>query len=332
MTTTKLVDLKTLSRVAQACGVDAEFIAKYVSDRQQRDYYFRIKIPKRGKNRKGQFRVVFQAKEYQLASFHRSIAMIVANSVKFGEHVQGFRKKRSSRSNAEQHLAQALILHADIKSFFDAITTEHVRVAFVSQGVPNDVAEILAKACTIEGLLRQGTRCSPILANLVCTGLDNKLLALAKSHDSVFTRYADDLTFSGDEVPPAAAVKTIVESEGFTLRYDKCKLQRRGRCQYVTGLTVSDDSIPRLPRRLKSRLRLMFHYIEKNGLAAHWNRTGEEHGRRKERWLEGMLKYAASIEPELANGWQDILATAKATRNSEVRQQYFSERGIFDAD
>ncbi|MCH8623011.1 reverse transcriptase family protein [Undibacterium sp. TS12] len=332
MTKTKLVDLKTLEHVAQACGVSAEFIVQYANDQRQRDYYFRIKIPKRGKNRNRQFRIVFQAKEYQLASLHRSVAMIIANSVQFGEQVQGFRKKRSSRSNAQQHLAKAVILHADIKSFFDSITTEQVHVAFVSQGVSNEIAQLLAKACTIEGLLRQGTRCSPILANLVCAGLDNKLLALAHSCHSVFTRYADDLTFSGDQVPSSAAVKTIVESEGFTLRDDKCKLQRQGRCQYVTGLTVSDGNMPRLPRRLKSRLRLIFHYIEKNGLTEHWQKTGQKNGRRKEQWLDGMLQYAASIEPDLANKWQDILTTAKVQKAATARQKYFVDCGIDDID
>lgn len=314
MTTTKLVDLKTLNHVALACGIDAEFLAEYANHPRQRVYYYPIKIPKRGKNRQGQHRIVFQAIDHRLSQFHRSIAMMVAHSVQFGHHVQGFRKKCSARSNAEQHLASAILLHADIKSFFDTITTEQVKIAFVAAGVHEGVAGILASACTIEGAVRQGTRCSPILANLVCTGLDNKLLSLAESHHSVFTRYADDLTFSGDEVPSVNSVRAIVQSEGFSLRENKCRHQYRGRCQYVTGLSVSDESMPRLPTRMKSRLRLIFHYIEKYGLSEHWEKTGEQNPYGKERWLEGMLKYAASIEPALVNRWQEILEAAQAER------------------
>ncbi|MCS0808115.1 reverse transcriptase family protein [Massilia agilis] len=330
MTSTKLVDLKTLDHVAQACGVDAEFINEYANHPLQRDYYFPLKIPKRGRNRRGEYRVVFQAKDHRLSSLHRSVAMIVAHSVQFADHVQGFRKKRSSRSNAKQHLAASVILHADIKSFFDTITTEQVRVALIATGMPASVAAILAKACTIEGFLRQGTRCSPILANLVCDNLDRKLLTLARSHGSVFTRYADDLTFSGDQVPSFTSVRMVVESEGFSLRDKKCRYQYKGRCQYVTGLSVNDAAMPRLPKRMKSRLRLIFHYIEKYGLSEHWHRTGEKNPHRKERWLEGMLTYAASIEPVLVNKWQDILASAQAQRAAAARRRYFSDKGVDD--
>ncbi|WP_081064410.1 reverse transcriptase family protein [Burkholderia stagnalis] len=307
MTTAKLRDLKSIDDVARACGVEADFIAEYAQSEYQSHFYNFLKLPKRGKRRKGEFRVVFAAKEERLRALHRSISMVVTNSAKFGNHVQGFMKKRSTRTNAEQHLGAKVLLHADIKGFFDSITTKHVRDAFISDGTDVSVAELLASACTIDGLLRQGTRCSPTIANLVCHDMDQAFLRLARAHDCVYTRYADDITFSGESVPSDDAVQQILESRGFELRDGKCYRQYRGRSQFVTGLTIADKSAPRLPKALKRRLRMIMHYIEKFGIADHFKHAGVFDPYREEAWLRGILIYARSIEPELVEKWQEIL-------------------------
>lgn len=310
MTTARLKDLKSMDDVARVCGVEREFIDGYSSSPNQKSFFNALKLPKRGRRRKGEYRVVFEAREHRLAAFHRSMSMIVANSAVFGEHVQGFLKKRSTRTNAEKHLAAKLLLHADIKGFFDAITTVQVRDALVAEGTAVPMADVLSKACTIDGLLRQGTRCSPIMANLVCFNMDQSFLRLARSHNCVYTRYADDLTFSGDQVPSDDSVREILESCGFKLRDDKCYRQYRGRSQYVTGLTVTDPNRPRLPKRLKRRLRLEVYYINKHGLADHWKRGNVSDAGREGAWLWGMLKYARSIEPQLVSQWQHIVDEA----------------------
>jgi len=311
MTTTKLKDLKSLDDVARACGIEPDFIEAYSNSKNQKSFYNVLKLPKHGRRRKGEYRVVFEARENRLASFHHSISMIVTNSSVFGEHVQGFLKKRSTRTNAEKHLAAKVLLHADIKGFFDAITTEQVRSAFVAEGAAVRIADVLAKACTIDGLLRQGTRCSPTIANLICFDMDQSLLRLAHSHNCVYTRYADDLTFSGDHVPPDDSVREILESKGFKLRDDQCHRQYRGRSQYVTGLTITDPNRPRLPKRLKRRLRLEMHYINKYGLADHFKKAGVADPIRKESWLWGILKFARPIEPELVSQWQLVFDEAR---------------------
>jgi reverse transcriptase-like protein len=310
MTTTKLKDLKSLDDVARACGNERDFIEAYSNSQNQKSFFHALKLRKRGRRRKGEFRIVFAAREARLAAFHRAMSMIVTNSAVFGDHVQGFLKKRSTRTNAEKHLAADVLLHADIKGFFDAITTEQVKDALVAEGTAVPMADVLSKACTIDGLLRQGTRCSPTIANLVCFDMDQSFLRLARSHNCVYTRYADDLTFSGDQVPSDDSVKEILESCGFKLRDDKCYRQYKGRRQYVTGLTVADPNRPRLPKRLKRRLRLVMYYIEKHGLADHWTRVGVDDAIREEAWISGMLKYAGSIEPQLVSQWQYIFTEA----------------------
>lgn len=310
MTKAKLRDLKSIDDIARACGVDADFVREYAESKEQHSYYDALKLSKKGKRRRGEFRVVFAACENRLSQLHRGLSMIVANSTNFGRHVQGFVKKRSTLSNAAQHLGAKVLLHADIKGFFDAITTEQVRIAFIEHGVLNPMAEFLAKACTIDGLLRQGTRCSPTVANLVCFDMDQSFIRLADATGATYTRYADDICFSGDSVPSDDSVRTVLENCGFELRDGKCFHQYRGRVQFVTGLSVADTQGPRLPRRLKRQLRLVMYFIEKHGLDDHLNKTGLDRTGPQITWLDGLLKYAQSIEPVLAKKWRQVLNKA----------------------
>ncbi len=266
MTTAKLRDLKTIDDVARACGVEADFIREYAESEEQQSYYDALKLSKKGKRRHGEYRVVFATREERLKQLHRGLSMVVANSANFGWHVQGFVKERSTRTNAEQHLGAKVLLHADIKSFFDAITTAQVQAAFIEHGVLTPMAEFLAKACTIGGLLRQGTRCSPTVANLVCFAMDQALIRLAQATGSAYTRYADDISFSGDSVPLEGSVRAVLENCGFELRDGKCFLQHRGRVQFVTGLSVADAVAPRLPKRLKRQLRLVMYSSKSTAL------------------------------------------------------------------
>lgn len=321
MTTAKLRYLKNIDDVARACGVEHDFIREYAESTDQQSYYEALKLSKKGKRRRGEYRVVFAARKEWLRQLHRGLAMVVANSANFGEHVQGFVKKRSTRSNAGKHLGAKILLHADIKGFFDAITTQHVQAAFVEHGASLAMAETLSKACTIDGLLRQGTRCSPTVANLICFSMDEAFLRLAASTGSTYSRYADDIVFSGDSVPSEDSVRTILKSSGFELRDGQCFHQRQGRVQYVTGLSVADPSKPRLPRRLKNQLRLVMYYIEKYGLDDHFEKSSQSDGEPRVVWLDGLLSYAQSIEPQLVNKWQQVFSAAlekRAQKNSST--------------
>lgn len=313
----KLVNLQSLDDVAVACGTDLQLLKTYAEAAEQHPLYRVIKIQKRG-NHRGRFRVVYAATKDWLSQFHRQVAMIIANSYNFGAHVQGFVKKRSIVTNASQHLGAARLLHADIDGFFDAICEQQVKVAFASLGCSAVVAEFLARCCTIDGLLRQGTRCGPAIANLVCRGLDADLLRLASARGAVYTRYADDMTFSGDSVPEPNSIKLVVEGYGFKLRGGRCTSQRRGRRQYVTGLSVADKTAPRLPKRIKRQLRQILHYLDKYG----YDKIAGARlasGRDNQLFLYGYVRYAFSVEPERAARWAEIYDSAIAGPPPEIK-------------
>ncbi|WP_081077959.1 reverse transcriptase family protein [Burkholderia pseudomultivorans] len=321
MTQSRLSEIRDIGDLARATGIPKDFIAAYANSQAQSDAYSVVLIPKKGRKRRGHFRATFSANQEWLSQLHRGVAMIVLNSVDFGEHVQGFIKKRSIRTNAEHHLGAKQLLHADISNFFDSITTNQITQNLITVGAAPEAASLIAKSCTIDGLLRQGTRCSPILANLVCRSLDADMISLAQSIGAKYTRYADDLTFSGDQTPSSDSVDAIITQHGFTLRDGRCYLQQKGHRQYVTGLTVADTAQPHLPKRLKSRLRLVMHYIERNGVRAHFAHDCKRPIARNANELWGMLRFAKSIEPDLASTWLDQWKAGERIDSSKERRR-----------
>lgn len=296
----RLADLRELADIARATGVSPAEITRAIDAEPQHSLYTVLQIRKRGRGRAGQFRVVHKARHEWLSQLHRGVAMLIMESVAFGAHVQGFVRGRSIVTNAQQHLGAREVLHADIKDFFDAITTQQVERGLISLGTSAPIAKILARACTIDGFVRQGTRCSPVLANLVCRQLDVDFLSLAGAHGAVYTRYADDVTLSGDRTPTTEAVEQILAQHGFALRDGSCYVQHRGRAQFVTGLHVGDPGQARLPGRLKRQLRLILHYVEKFGVDGHFFHPGKARVADDAEALAGMLRYAQSVEPRLA--------------------------------
>lgn len=308
MTTTRIEDIYDLGELSSAVGVKAELIDAYLNATRQKDYYQIIKIAKRGRNRRGEYRQVYKAKNKWIAQLHRSIAMIISNSVEFGEHVQGFLSGRSTVSNAKLHIQKDVILHADIKDFFNAITETQVEQSILALGGNPLVSKILARVCTIDGYLLQGTRCSPVISNIVCRRLDLDMLELARTTKSTYSRYADNITFSGKTPPVAENVKAVIKGHGFELQAKGCYVQYRGARQFVTGLSVVDHERPRLPKQMKKKLRLIAYYIKKYG-DGHFEFSSENHSIAPTRaQYEGFIAYAHSVEPQFAKKLWSMLS------------------------
>jgi RNA-directed DNA polymerase len=229
----------------------------------------------------------------------------------------GFVSGRSTLSNATLHAGRAVIVNLDLQDFFPSITFPRVRSVFARLGYSPAVATVLALLCTEcprkavayggktyhvaigpRGL-PQGACTSPALSNQVARRLDKRLTGLATKLGLTYTRYADDLTFSG----PAelngrvgylmARVRHIAQDEGFAVNAKKSRVQRRNAAQRVTGLVVNDK--PGVGRREVRRLRAILHRARHEGLDKQ-NRTGRPNFRA---WLEGMIAYVHMVRPEV---------------------------------
>ncbi len=154
----------------------------------------------------------------------------------------GFIPKKSIQNHARKHISQNLILNIDIHDFFPSITTKRIYGVFKSMNYTNKISHILTELCTYEGILPQGAPTSPYLSNLICRRLDLRLTGLAKKLSLEYSRYADDITFSGNHINKKTylLIKTIIREEGFRINKYKTRFLGIKSRQSVTGLIVNN--------------------------------------------------------------------------------------------
>jgi S1-C subfamily serine protease len=191
---------------------------------------------------------------------------------------------RSVKTNALSHINSKFVLNVDIKSFFPSITENRVHGVLSTLGVDNRVATILARICCNKGHLPQGAPSSPVLSNMICFRLDRELLAIAKEARCIYTRYADDITFSSyrppsllfeGAVPPSGAIapdllaaklRSAFETNGFTINPEKAHYADRHSRRTVTGLKVNEAL--NVDRKFVRNIRAALYTVKKDGEAA----------------------------------------------------------------
>ncbi|AXF26037.1 RNA-directed DNA polymerase [Burkholderia pyrrocinia] len=182
----------------------------------------------------------------------------------------GFRKGHGIVSFAAPHADRDVVVRFDLADFFVSVRAARVHALFVTLGYPAEVARTLTGLCTNrvpsarllapdlrdrfdwigrqryrERHLPQGAPTSPALANLSAFRFDLRLAALARSLDATYTRYADDLAFSGgralarDVERLQVRVAAIALEEGFALQLRKTRVMRRGARQQLAGVVVN---------------------------------------------------------------------------------------------
>jgi len=199
----------------------------------------------------------------------------------------GFVSERSIATNAAPHVGAEVVVNMDLKDFFPTVTYRRVKGLWRALGYGEQIATILALLCTepntdetrLDGqtyfvakgdrILPQGAPTSPALTNVLCRRLDARMQGMADSLGLAYTRYADDLTFSGSNEAAKSITKLlwrssqIVADEDFVLHPDKLRVMRRGVRQEVTGLVVNDKLS--ISRRQMRRFRATLHQIEHDG-------------------------------------------------------------------
>jgi retron-type reverse transcriptase len=307
--------LSTPADVARALGItvsELRFLA-FHAEATEKPHYVTFEIPKRsgGKRR-------LAAPMPRLARAQAWVLHEVLEKLPTEEPAHGFIKGRSTVTCARPHVGHDLVVNLDLSDFFPTITFGRVRGVFQRVGYSPAVATVLALLCTESPRARveydgkryhaavgpralpQGACTSPAISNQVARKLDRRLAGMARKHGLTYTRYADDLTFSGGKLSqPAigmllARVRHVVTEEGFAVNPKKGRVQRASGRQTVTGIVVNDR--PSVPREEVRRLRAILHHAEKTGLPAQ-NRAQIPHF---EAHLRGKLAYLHMVDPERA--------------------------------
>src|SRR4051794_23800368 len=232
------------------------------------------------------------APKKQLKWVQKQILKHILSKVPPHPAAHGFVTGRSTVSNASPHVGAELVVKFDLKDFFPTVHYFRVMGLFASLGYPlgncmfgtddesNQIAPVLARLCCYtpnpklwgSATLPQGAPTSPAVSNLVCRRLDARLQGLAEANKGVYTRYADDLTFSFKIAKGLNLgrfrwwVDQVCQQEGFTVNQQKFRVIRDSQRQVVTGIVVNEAV--HVPRELRRELRAIIHNCEKNGVEA----------------------------------------------------------------
>lgn len=212
----------------------------------------------------------------------------------------GFEKNKSIKNNAQIHLNQECVINIDIANFFPSIDMQKVYKIFRKAGYSKSVAYCLALVCTDDNKLPQGAPTSPRLANIYCKKLDCRMNGLCKKYNARYSRYADDITISGNKNIKNCLkiVNNIIQEEGFTLNDRKTRIQKKGQRQEVTGLNLNSGKVT-IPKKYKRELEQEIYYCKKFGVSSHLEHIQVKKAFYKEH-LYGKAYFINMIEPEVA--------------------------------
>jgi RNA-directed DNA polymerase len=305
---------RTEEDVAAALSISVGQL-RHLSQHRHREtvpHYVTFAIPKRSGGER-----LIHAPKRRLKAVLRALDRLLVSKLPRSEHAHGFVKGRSIASNAAPHVGKAVVLHFDIKDCFPTIHFGRVRGLLIALGYSYPVAAALAVLMTeaprqpvvAEGKLYhvptgprvcvQGAPTSPGLCNAILLRLDRRLSGLARKHGFAYTRYADDLSFSGDDTAPIAKVMKlvpqIVASEGFVVNADKTRILRAGRRQAITGVVV--NKAMGLSRQERRRLRAALHRQKLAGAATDASEQLRLHGKLAYLFMLNRMQAAAL-------GWQ----------------------------
>lgn len=233
--------------------------------------------------------------------------------------------KRNILTNAEPHVNAALVLNIDLKDFFPSINFGRVQGLFLHPpfNFNKVVSTTLAKMCCYNRALPQGAPTSPIISNVICARMDRQLSKLARDYDCIYTRYADDITFSCmDDAFPESIIKshsdklqlgdeltTIISNNGFELNPDKVKLRTKFERQVVTGVVT--NVFPNVRREYIRKVRAMLHAWSKYGLSASEAEFRAKYDRKHRIELKGAVSFK-----DVVKGKIDYIAMVKGKDDS----------------
>ncbi len=247
-------------------GYDIEYVlgASNNSIKFYRTFY----IPKKSTNRKRKIDEPLPS----LKEIQKWILINILNNIRVSKFAKAFVSNISLKDNAKFHRNQKLLLTLDIKDFFKSIKFIEVYKVFHKIGYSKGVSVLLSKLCTFYGSLPQGAPTSPYISNLVFHPLDNRIAAFCFERNIRYTRYADDLTFSGDFKPGMIIkfVKYVLKNKKLKLNSDKIRTMYKGQRQEVTGIIVNQKM--QVPRKIRRELRQNVYYIKKYDVLSHMER------------------------------------------------------------
>lgn len=271
-------------------GIDHQYVCNMAYSTNR--FYRSFRIPKKN----GGFRKIEEPLP-DLKYVQNWILKNILEKQSVSDYAKAFVKGRSIKHNARFHRSQKVVVTVDIKDFFPSIKIKDVTNIFLKMGYNLNLACFLAHLCCLNGTLPQGAPTSPYISNLRMMPIDNKMVKITKPDSIRYTRYADDMTFSGD-FNPHNLIKSVSETvfeAGFQLNSKKTRVARSCARQEVTGIVV--NSHLQLPKLKRKKIRQEVYYINRFGLDSHLTHIGETRAHYLEHLL-GQINFCLFINPK----------------------------------
>jgi RNA-directed DNA polymerase len=274
-------------------------------------YHYRALAKKSGGIR------LVEAPKPRLKEIQRRILAEILNAVPVHPAVHGFVRGRSAKTFVSPHTGHEVVLRLDLEDFFPSISLARLQAMFRTMGYPETVANLLGGICSNRAPKRfgiyarphlpQGAPTSPALANICAYWMDRRLHGLARAAGGTYTRYADDLAFSGngDFVRRAnrflVHVAAVAMEEGFRVNHRKTRLMRQGVRQHLAGLCLNQK--PNWTREDYDRLKATLTNCLRFGLES---QNREQHPKFWEH-LSGRVSALEHVNPDRGSKLRHLL-------------------------
>lgn len=222
----------------------------------------------------------------------------ILTNIETSKYAKAYKKNISIKDNARFHRGQKKLLTVDISNYFGSISFARVLGFFKEIGYSKAVSTLLAGLCALEGSLPQGSPTSPALSNLITRNLDKRISSYAKKNNIRYTRYADDITLSGDfnEGSVINFLEYVLKSEGFEINESKTRVRLSTQQQEVTGIIVNEKL--QTSKSYRKDFRKNIYYIKKYGLNSHLEHEKLENKKNYLYRLLGMGNFILYINPK----------------------------------
>ncbi len=301
------------------------FSCLYAVSNHTEQHYQSIVIPKK----EGGVRKLL-APDYLLGRIQKNILHHVLAELPVSVYARAYKPQTSIVENARPHVGAGQILKLDMKGFFDHISYFLVyRYAFPAVYYPPAVRTILANLCCCRDVLPQGAPTSPAVSNLVMKPFDEYMGNWCEERQIQYTRYCDDMTFSGkfDIREVKNKVRGFLAAYGFELNEKKTRVRKSHQRQMVTGIIVNEK--PQVSRAYRRKLRSEVYYCGKYGVRSHLQRVfspiDDSICRQYLQSLLGKINYVLQVNPGDTEFQQARLVIQEIQSNIELRS--FRERG-----
>ena len=221
------------------------------------------------KKRNGKYRTIYEPNSI-LKKIQKQILVNILNNKSISKYAKAYHKGIQLKDNAIPHINKEMILKLDIKDFFENISFLDIYNSCFPIGYfPKSVGMILTYLCTYDNHLTQGSPTSAYISNLVMKEFDEELGNWCDLMNISYTRYSDDMTFSGKFNPNEliAKVRKMLYKLGLELNNDKIHIVHKSSSQSVTGIIVNEKM--QINIKYRNKIRQEIYYIKKFGLSSH---------------------------------------------------------------